>query len=75
MERNYIIMDIPLLTRILEQCREGVKSDAELHFLLEKLIEEQLVIGTDQVLTMDNYKSIMDYQQRFALIGPEEEDD
>ena len=65
MEKNYVSMDIPLFTRILEECREGVENDAELHFLLDKIIEQQLATG--RILTMDDYVDIMDYKTRYAL--------
>lgn len=66
MEKNYVAMDIPLFTRILEECREGIESDAQLHFLLDKIIECQLASG--RVLTMDDYADIMSYQARYAFV-------
>ena len=64
--QNIVAMDIPLLTRIMEECREGVDSDAELHFLLTYLIQQQLAKG--EVLTMDDYADIMGYKERYALV-------
>ena len=47
-------LDIPLFIRLLEVAREEVKSDEELH----KLVERVLAQGED-LLTMDNYDAIM----------------
>ena len=67
MEKNIICMDVPLLTRILEEAREGVESDAELHFLLEQLIQEQQV--KEAPLTMDDYANITQYKLRFQYFA------
>ena len=66
MEKNYVALDIPLFTRILEECREGIESDAELHFLLDKIINRQLQTG--QVLTMDDYADIMSFKADYELV-------
>jgi hypothetical protein len=50
-----VTMDVPLLTRILELSREEVKSDADLHFVLERIIAAS---KTTQVLTMRDYATI-----------------
>jgi hypothetical protein len=50
-----VTLDIPLLTRILELAREDVKSDADLHILLTKIIE----IKNKGVLTMQDYDAIL----------------
>lgn len=67
MEKNIICMDVPLLTRILEEAREGIDSDAELHFLLEQLIQEQQV--KEAPLTMDDYANITQYKIRFQYFA------
>ena len=67
MEKNIICMDVPLLTRILEEAREGIGSDAELHFLLEQLIQEQQV--KEAPLTMDDYANITQYKLRFQYFA------
>lgn len=67
MEKNIICMDVPLLTRILEEAREGIESDAELHFLLEQLIQEQQV--KEAPLTMDDYANITQYKLRFQYFA------
>ena len=75
MEKNYVALDIPFFNRILEECREGIESDAELHFLLDRIIDQQLTTG--QVLTMDDYAAIMEYKVSYELVKNqlEEEDD
>ncbi len=50
-----ITMDVPLLTRILELSREEVKSDADLHFVLTRIIAAS---KTTDVLTMQDYVAI-----------------
>lgn len=62
---EFITCDVPLLMRLLEECREEIKSDAELHFLTEQLLEEQSVKG--KPLTMDDYARIQHYKNKFSL--------
>lgn len=50
-EKDTITFDIPLLIRILELVREDIKSDPDLHRVVEKLI----AIRNQGVLTMDDY--------------------
>ena len=50
-----VTLDIPLLTRVLELAREDVKSDADLHVLLSKIIE----LKNKGVLTMQDYDAIV----------------
>ena len=47
-------MNIPFLIRIFEYVREDVKSDIELHKLVEKL----MITGRGKILTMDDYKKV-----------------
>ena len=49
-----VTFDVPLLIRALEYAREEVKSDAELHSFVEKMIASAKA-GT---LTMDDYKKL-----------------
>lgn len=50
-----VTMDIPLLTRIMEVCREEVKSDVELHELLTNLI----TVSKDKpVLNIEDYATV-----------------
>lgn len=51
-----VSMDIPLLTRIMELMREETKTDADLHHVLEKMIE--LSKQKDGALSMDEYARI-----------------
>ena len=69
MKKDFVCLDIPLFTRILEECREGVESDAELHFLLEQIIQVQL--EQKRVLTMDDYAEIMRYKENYAFYSSE----
>lgn len=48
--KDTITMDIPLFIRMLELAREDIKSDAELHQVVENVIDLK-----DKVLTMDDY--------------------
>lgn len=49
-----VTMDIPLLMRVFELVREDVKTDMDLHNVVERLIS----IKDKGVLTMDDYESI-----------------
>ena len=53
-KRDTVILDIPLLIRVLELSREDIKSDADLHRVVERLIQ----IRKKGVLTMADYKMI-----------------
>lgn len=66
MDKNFVALDIPLFTRILEECREGIESDAELHFLIDKIIDRQLQTG--RVLTMEDYADIMSFKADYELV-------
>ena len=50
--KDVVSMDIPLLIRVLEFIREDVKTDMDLHRVVENLIE----LRTQGVLTMDDYE-------------------
>ena len=49
-----IAFTIPLLVRVLELVREDVKSDVNLHKILEKVIE----LGMEDCLNMESYEEI-----------------
>lgn len=53
--KDTITMDIPLLIRFAELMREDIKTDVELHEVVENLIE----IKDKGVLTMSDYESIV----------------
>lgn len=54
-KKDQVTMDIPLLTRTLELAREDIKSDEELHHVIENLID----LKDKPVLTMDDYREIV----------------
>ena len=49
-----ITMDVPLLIRVFELVREDVKTDMDLHNLVERLLS----LKDKGVLTMDDYETI-----------------
>ena len=51
---DHVSFDVPTLIRVFELVREGIKSDVELHDLVERLI----AMRTKGVLTMDDYPAI-----------------
>jgi len=53
-KRDTVVLDIPLLIRVLELAREDIKSDVDLHRVVERLIQ----IRKKGVLTMADYKMI-----------------
>lgn len=59
-QQDTITMNIPLLIRTLELAREDVHSDAELHFVVENLLN----IKNKKVLTMDDYAYIADIEHK-----------
>ena len=52
--KDTVTFDIPLLIRVLELTRENIKSDVDLHKMVEKLIK----IRRKGILTMQDYKLI-----------------
>lgn len=58
--QDTITMNIPLLIRTLELAREDVHSDAELHFVVENLLN----IKNKKVLNMDDYAYIADIEHK-----------
>lgn len=49
-----VTMDVPLLIRVFELVREDVKTDMDLHNLVERLLS----LKDKGVLTMDDYETI-----------------
>ncbi len=60
-QKDTITFDIPLLIRILEYAREDIKSDPELHKVVEKLID----IRDKGTLTMDDYNLIVKLKEEY----------
>jgi hypothetical protein len=52
--QDTVTFDVPLLIRVFELVREDVKTDMDLHNLVERL----LALKNLGVLTMDNYQDI-----------------
>lgn len=57
---DVVSFDIPLFLRMLEYAKEDAKSDLDLHFVTENII---LLSKQKSVLTMDDYKAIVDIEQ------------
>lgn len=55
-----VTIDIPLMIRLLEHSREDIKSDAELHFVVENLLK----LKNKEALTMDDYAFIADVKKK-----------
>jgi hypothetical protein len=53
-KQDTVTMDIPLLIRIMELVREDIKSDPDLH----RVVERMLKLKDSGVLTMDHYDFI-----------------
>lgn len=51
---QYITMDIPLMIRLFEFCRENIKSDEALHRLSTNITNNGA-----EILTMDNYRDLI----------------
>ena len=62
-KKDTITMDIPLLIRMLELAREDIKTDAELHRVVEKLID----IRNKGTLTMDDYDFVSKLKESLQL--------
>ena len=56
-EIDVICMDVPLFTRMLELAREDIKTDADLHRVLTKVIRLSKLTTR---LTMDDYPAIVE---------------
>jgi hypothetical protein len=61
--KDTITMDIPLLIRVLELAREDLKTDMDLHRVVEKLID----IRNNGTLTMDDYDFVAKLKESLQL--------
>ena len=60
-KKDTVTMDIPLLIRMLELAREDLKSDADLHKVVEKLIN----IRNKGTLTMSDYEFVSNIKEHY----------
>lgn len=60
-KKDTVTMDIPLLIRMLELAREDLKSDADLHKVVEKLID----IRDRGILTMSDYEFVSNIKEHY----------
>jgi hypothetical protein len=63
-EKDTVSMDIPFLIRVLELAREDLKSDMDLHRVVEKLID----IRNKGTLTMDDYDFVASLKEEFGQL-------
>jgi len=61
-KKDTITFDIPLLIRVLELAREDIKSDMDLHRVVERLID----IRNKGTLTMDDYDFIAKLKEEYV---------
>jgi hypothetical protein len=64
-KKDRVILDIPLLIRVLELAREDIKTDMDLHRVVEKLIQ----IRNKGVLTMKDYNTIAHIRENHIAIA------
>jgi hypothetical protein len=64
-KKDTVVLDIPLLIRVLELAREDIKTDMDLHRVVEKLIS----IRNKGVLTMDDYNTIAKINENHIAIA------
>ena len=62
-KKDTVVVDIPFLIRILELAREDIKTDMDLHRVVEKLIQ----IRNKGILTMDDYDFIANIKEDIDL--------
>ena len=55
-----INMDVPLFIRMMELAREDIKSDAELHNVVERVIAAS---KSKETLTMSDYEALVKTEQ------------
>lgn len=65
-KKDTVTFDIPLLIRALELAREDIKTDMDLHRVVERLID----IRNKGVLTMDDYNFIAGIKEEVMAVGP-----
>ena len=56
-----VTVDIPLLIRLFELCREDYKEDIQIHELTEQMIR---LSGGGKTLTMDDYEEIQNIKNK-----------
>jgi hypothetical protein len=61
-KKDTITLDIPLLIRVLELAREDIKTDMDLHRVVERLID----IRNKGTLTMDDYNFIAKLKEEYV---------
>jgi hypothetical protein len=69
-KQDFVSFDIPLLIRVFELVREDIKTDKDLHDLVERLLS----MKNKGVLTMDQYEEIASaYQGQDSgqMVAPE----
>lgn len=59
--KDTVTVDIPLMVRLLELSKEDIHSDAELHMVVERLLD----LKNKPVLTMDDYEYIADVEHKY----------
>ena len=64
-KNDTVILNIPLLIRVLELAREDIKTDMDLHRVVEKLIQ----IRNKGVLTMKDYNTIAHIKENHIAIA------
>jgi hypothetical protein len=64
-KKDQVILNIPLLIRVLELARENIKTDMDLHRVVEKLIQ----IRNKGVLTMKDYNTIAHIKENHIAIA------
>jgi hypothetical protein len=64
-KKDTVTLDIPLLIRVLELAREDIKTDMDLHRVVERLIK----IRTKGMLTMDDYDTIANINENHIAIA------
>ena len=62
--KDVVVMDVPLLIRALEHAREDIKTDADLHKFVERLLS-QGNLGAN-TLTMQDYDSLVEAVVKLA---------
>ena len=60
-DNDTIQVDVPLMIRLLEYAREDAKSDVDLHFLAERLVE---LSEFGDILDMANYEDIVSLESK-----------
>lgn len=62
-----IVLDLPLIIRIFELCKESIKDDVHIHTLTEALLD---LMTEKDYLTMDDYPAILE----LADIKPDDQE-